>query len=121
MDGQSAFVRVDPHAIERAILAIAHNAVTYAPAGGQVQLCVERHGGVVDVTVRDNGPGFTHAALEHALERFWRDEAGIVNNGTGLGLAIARSIVEAAGGSITLENEPSGGAVVRLRFPAASR
>jgi signal transduction histidine kinase len=116
-----AVIMADRQGTERALLAIAHNAVAHVPAHGLVRLEVQRHGNNVDIAVRDNGPGFTQAALEHALERFWRDDAGRSHGGTGLGLAIANSIVHSSGGSITLENDPAGGAIVRLRFPAAQR
>lgn len=116
---EGAVILAERHALERAILAIAHNAVKYAPENGRVILQVRRDGGTVELTVRDNGPGFTSEALDHGLERFWRDDSGRPHGGTGLGLAIAKSSVQAFGGSIALENGPEGGAAVRLRFPAA--
>ena len=118
-DGDRAAIVGDRHAIERALLAIAHNAVVHAPEGGSIELRVCRLGTSVEVTVRDNGAGFSREAIDHALERFWRSESGRSKGGTGLGLAIANAIVTAAGGSVALENVAAGGALVRLRFPAA--
>lgn len=118
-DGDRATIVADRNAIERALLAIAHNAVAHAPPGGVIDLCVSRHSNAVEVTVRDNGAGFTAEGLEHALDRFWRSDSGRSHGGTGLGLAIANAIVTSAGGSIALENAPEGGALVHLRFPAA--
>ncbi|HZZ66281.1 MAG TPA: HAMP domain-containing sensor histidine kinase [Candidatus Baltobacteraceae bacterium] len=113
-------VRADSQSIERALLAVGHNAVKYAPPRGVIDFAVHRRHGFVEVIVRDNGPGFSENALQHATERFWRDADGGSAAGTGLGLAIARSAVEAAGGTITLENPAGHGAVVRLRFPMAA-
>jgi signal transduction histidine kinase len=118
IDGDRATILSDPRAIERALVAIAHNAIAHAPRDGQVNLQVIRHGNAVDLIVRDNGPGFTQEALDHGLERFWRDDAGRPHSGSGLGLAIADAIVSATGGTISLENAAGGGALVRLRFPA---
>jgi signal transduction histidine kinase len=114
-----AYVTADAYALERALLAIAHNALRYTPRGGRVTMSVAQNGGTVDLDIDDDGPGFTQPALEHALERFWRDDAARAPDGTGLGLAIAKSIVEGFDGTIALVNMPTGGARVRLRFPAA--
>lgn len=112
-----ADVVADRSSLERALLAIGHNAVKHAPENGHVRLSVAGAGsGQIEISVADNGPGFSAEALEHAFERFWRDETGRPHGGTGLGLAIAKSTIEASGGSIALLN--SGGAEVRIRFPA---
>lgn len=117
-DGESAVIFADPNAIERALLAIAHNAVRHAPVHGVVQLRGRRGDHAVEISVQDSGPGFSPDALEHGLERFWRATGAPAGSGSGLGLAIARSVVEANRGSIALANAPEGGAIVRLRFPA---
>jgi signal transduction histidine kinase len=82
-----------------------------------------RHGaGTVTVTVRpdpagtavavsDEGPGIPPALAERVFTRFWRGDR---RRGTGLGLYIVKGIVEAHGGSITLE--PAGGPGARFRF-----
>ncbi len=114
-----AYVWADRTSLERAMLAIGHNAVKHAPPSGQVRLAVSTASGAVQILVRDNGSGFSLEALEHAFERFWRDEAGRSHGGTGLGLAIAKATVEAFGGTIALLNVNGGGAEVRILFPAA--
>ncbi len=71
----------------------------------------------VELLCRDNGPGFDPVALDRAFEPFFTTKE--VGEGTGLGLATCLQVVEAAGGSIGIENEPEGGACVRLRLPVA--
>jgi signal transduction histidine kinase len=118
---RDAVILADSHALERALLAIGHNAVRYAPPGGTVLLTAQRTDHAVEIRVQDSGSGFSADALQHALERFWREPDAPSGSGTGLGLAIARSIVEANRGTIALANVTGGGALVRLQFPAASR
>lgn len=110
----------DAAALERALMALVHNAVKFAPPGGRVDVRVRRMGDECEIAVFDDGPGFSAGALEHAFERFWRDDAARSSAGTGLGLAIAKSIVEAFGGRIALANMASGGAEVHCRLPAPS-
>lgn len=111
----AATIAGDAGALERAMIAIAHNAVNHA--AHRVDITVEQTAGVVTVLVQDDGPGFSRDALAHAFERFWRDDAARSDSGTGLGLAIARSIVETSGGRILLANTPRG-AQVRMDFPS---
>ncbi|HLI95868.1 MAG TPA: HAMP domain-containing sensor histidine kinase [Candidatus Baltobacteraceae bacterium] len=115
----AAVILADPQSIERALLAIGHNAIRYAPVQGTVTLHAQRIDHAVEIAVHDDGPGFSAQALRHGLERFWREPGTTPGPGSGLGLAIARSAVEANQGKIALANSPEGGAVVRLRFPAA--
>ena len=108
---------VDPVGFERALLAIVHNAIAFAPANGSVSIGIDEKPEATIVTVRDNGAGFSGDALTNATKRFWRADGARPRGGTGLGLAIARAIVEANGGDLILENAESGGAKVSLRFP----
>jgi signal transduction histidine kinase len=119
-----AIVRGDISALGRAAVCILHNALRYARPGGRIEVVVETSDGSVGLRVDDDGPGFSEAALEHATERFWRDDlarthrtAGADAGGAGLGLSIARAIVESSGGSLILANRPAGGASVVMQFP----
>jgi signal transduction histidine kinase len=113
-------VLADPESLSRVPVVLLDNAVKFAPAGGNVNLIVERNGTTAILRVADDGPGFSHIGLERATSRFWRDNTARGRGGSGLGLAIARAIVEQAGGTISLANSPSGGAEVTVRLPLAT-
>jgi signal transduction histidine kinase len=100
--------------LERALLAIVHNAIEYGRDDGVVSLRALRNNDTVRIEIADDGPGFTPDALAHATERFWRGDAAHPRGGTGLGLAIARTIVEANRGRLQLANAASGGAIVTI-------
>ncbi len=115
----ATLARANWRTVERSLLAIVHNAILHAPQAGAVELRVERAPKEVRVSVADDGSGFSRDALDHATERFWRDDSARSRGGTGLGLAIARSMAEANGGSIRLANRTDGGALVTLTLPRA--
>jgi signal transduction histidine kinase len=62
--------------------------------------------------IRDNGPGLTPEQRRRIFEPFFTTKP----RGTGLGMAIAQRIVEAHGGSITVEDVDAGAAIL-LRLP----
>ena len=116
---QDAHVVADAQALERAIMAIGHNAAQHVRDGGHVLMQLRKEGGWLEIHVEDTGPGFSPEALEHAFDRFWREDGADRKQGSGLGLAIAKSIVESCGGSITAGNRAAGGAAVLVRLPAS--
>ena len=71
--------------------------------------------------VVDDGPGVPPEERELVFERFHRSEEARRKDpgGTGLGLPISREIAESHGGSLTLADDPSGGARFVLRLPLA--
>ncbi|MDQ2663788.1 MAG: HAMP domain-containing histidine kinase [Candidatus Eremiobacteraeota bacterium] len=115
----SASVRGDPQALERAVLAVVHNAIKFAPEGSHVVIHTSRADGRARIVVSDAGPGFSPEGLAHATERFWRGADSRDAVGTGLGLAIAESITHAARGTMAIENGQAGGGVVRFSFTVA--
>jgi PAS domain S-box-containing protein len=98
---------------------VLQNAMQLSPPGSTVS--VEgwsengAEGAAVVVKVSDCGPGFAPDDLPRAFEPFFSRRRG----GTGLGLAIVQRIVEAHGGTVTVENRPTGGAVLTVRLPTA--
>jgi signal transduction histidine kinase len=83
------------------------NALRYTPIGGEILLSARQAEGVVLLKVQDNGSGISPEDLPHVFDRFYRADKSRQQNGeTGLGLAIARSIIEAHGGTITVESSP---------------
>lgn len=115
----SALAHANRATLERALLAIVHNAIEYGRHEGVVCLRTQRDDGTVRIEIADDGPGFTPDALEHATERFWRGDDSHPRGGSGLGLAIARTIVEANLGSLRLANAADGGAVVSIELASS--
>jgi len=67
--------------------------------------------------VRDTGSGISPEDLPHIFDRFYRGDKSRQGSGeSGLGLAIAKSIVEAHGGTLTVESAPGKGSVFTVRL-----
>ena len=83
-----------------------------------VGVSVTRDGDRARLEVVDDGPGIPADELSHVFERRFKASTAPVRRqvGTGLGLAIAREMVQAMGGTITLANEPGGGARVTIEL-----
>lgn len=69
-------------------------------------------GDSVQVTLTDNGPGFSPDALQHALMPFYSERTG----GLGLGMTLTESLMTRMNGSIRLANRPGAGAEIVLMF-----
>lgn len=113
--GPRAVVPGDSQSLRRLFANLIENAVRY---GHSAALSWSAEPGWAEVQVSDKGPGFP-ANPETLFTPFARGESSRnrATGGTGLGLAIVRSIAEAHGGSVALENGAEGG-VVRVRLPA---
>lgn len=99
--------------LQQAILNLVLNAVQAMPRGGEVVVATASQGGIVTVTVTDNGPGVPEE-LRGSL--FYFGATGRVG-GTGLGLPIVRLIAEHHGGSIAYDTAPGHGARFTLTLP----
>jgi len=96
------------------------NAIRYTPAGGEIDVGVERRDGNVLLVVRDTGPGIPPAERALVFERFARGRDAAVP-GSGLGLAIVRRIADRHGATVALDDGPGGrGLAVTVTFPAPS-
>ena len=76
-------------------------------------------GGIVEVTIDDEGPGIPDGNLEQIFDRFYSERPREERFGThsGLGLSISRQIVEALHGRIGAENRrDASGKVLGARF-----
>lgn len=116
--GPRAIVRGNPQALRRLFSNLVENAIRY---GNAAALTWRLDGGVAEITVDDTGPGFDAATAERLFEPFVRGDPSRnrETGGTGLGLAIVRSIAEAHGGTVTLDNRDGGGQVC-VRLPLAA-
>lgn len=109
----------DEARLVQALANLLANAVQFTPAGGLVELRVERLGDEVLFTVRDTGVGMPAECLVHLFDHAWH--AGRERRAAaGLGLRIAQGIVDAHGGRIWAQSEPGRGSSVFVALPGAS-
>lgn len=107
----------DPVALERVFSNLVRNAIQHSPVGGVVMVTARPSAAGVQVDVSDEGAGIPTVHLPHIFDRFYRGDAARRRGGTGLGLAIARSVVEAHGGTIGVENLPGVGTCFTVWIP----
>jgi two-component system OmpR family sensor kinase len=123
--------RADPAAVDgnrdalRVLVSnVLDNAIRYSPAGGRVDVSVERHadtGPRALLVVTDQGPGIAPAERDRVFDRFYR-VPGTAAGGSGIGLALVRSIARHHGGDARLDDAPSGtGLRVSVDLPALTR
>ena len=112
-------LEIDGMLLERAIMNIVNNALDYSPQGGTIYVEVCNLGSNTQISIADEGNGFSKEALKHAHERFFMDDQ---SRGSkmhfGMGLYIAESIVKQHGGNLILENsKQTHGANVIIKIP----
>ncbi len=104
----------DEELLERAFENLVRNARDAAGAHGHVWVHAGRIGADVEVTVTDDGPGFSPAARER-LRPFETNKVG----GLGLGLPLALKIVNLHGGTLAFEDRAPRGLRARVRWPVS--
>lgn len=115
---QDVTILGDRDAVKQILLVLLDNAVKHTP--GEITVTVHAEGGMVNLSVRDSGPGISPELLPHIFDRFDRGESENGNPGFGLGLPIAKALAEGQGGSIAIESEPGSGSTVTVRLPMAA-
>jgi signal transduction histidine kinase len=111
-------VNGDVRRVEQALTNLVENSLRHGE--GRIELTAVPGDGVVELHVRDEGPGLPAAFIPHAFERFSRVEPGRTGEGTGLGLAIVALVAEAHGGRAAIRNRQRGGTDAWLELPVMS-
>ncbi|HPO22897.1 MAG TPA: ATP-binding protein, partial [Smithellaceae bacterium] len=114
-------VKADREVLWRVVSNLIGNALKFAPASSRIEVTAQR---LKDKTLRinviDAGPGIPEGERERIFEKFTRikDTEHGSYSGTGLGLTFCRMAVEAHGGSIWIEEGPSGiGSCFSVQLP----
>ena len=99
------------------------NALEHTPPATPVHVSLRRDGEEAVLEVADEGPGLDEEHAAKVFDRFFRVDPARAreNGGAGLGLAIVAAIVEAHGGSVSVETAPGAGARFIVRLPVAVR
>ncbi len=115
-------VTADVHATVQILDNLVSNAVKFTPAGGTVNVNLERGAeGRVRVAVRDSGPGLSAADQNKLFGKFARLSARPTagEQSSGLGLSIVKRLAESMRGRVWCESQPGAGATFRVELPAA--
>ena len=109
-----------PERLEQIVVNLLSNALRYTDAGGSVRVAVRRDGGDALLEVADTGIGIAAEDLPRVFTRFWRGEKSRSRDtgGAGIGLSIVKELVQAHGGSVTVESTPGEGSVFRVELPS---
>lgn len=121
--GQSLLARVDAGVVtmgDRGLLAqlfanLVENAIRHSPTGARIEVCAQRRGGSIEVSVADSGPGIPADMRAKVVQRFVRLETSRTSPGFGLGLSLAAAIANLHDSPLLLtDNEPGLRVAVRL-------
>lgn len=116
-------VKADKERIEQVIINVMSNAIKYTNNGGTITVSANATQDEVIIVVKDTGIGIPKEDLPHLFERFYRVEKSRTSEtgGTGLGLAISKEIIEAHGGSISIESVKNKGTTVTITLPLEAK
>jgi signal transduction histidine kinase len=115
----------DAPALRRVFQNLITNAAKHGGQGGWIGITAANVGDgklpMVEIKVADRGPGIPKAELSEIFKPFFRGAAAQAMHirGSGLGLSLVKEIVEAHGGTVSVENNHGRGAVLVVRLPAA--
>lgn len=112
-------LKFDKALMERAIMNVISNGLDCSPQGGTLYVNIQSRSGFVEISITDEGAGFSEEALCHAPDRFYMgDQSRSSKLHFGMGLYITNSIVQQHNGQLILENsKETGGAKVTLKLP----
>ena len=110
----------DASRLQQVIWNLLGNAIKFSPRGGKIRVVLRETPDGVRLRVSDEGQGIAPAFLAHVFEPFAQSDARSTRSsgGLGLGLSIVKQLVEAHGGTVSVESAGLGkGATFEIRFP----
>ena len=112
-------VRGNESQLYRLLMNLVSNAIRYTPAGGRVEIDLQRGDRCAILWVRDTGMGIPEAERKQIFDRFYRGQSdrSRQTGGSGLGLSIVKAIVEFHGGRIGVCSTVGKGSLFEVRLP----
>jgi CheY-like chemotaxis protein len=120
LDVGAGTVRGDFARLQQVVCNLLSNAIKFTDQGGQIEVCLARRNGEVEISVQDSGQGIKPEFLPLVFDRFRQEDGSISrrHGGLGLGLAIVRHLVELHAGSVDAQSAGEGqGARFVVRLP----
>ena len=107
----------DPDRISQVVSILLHNAISYTPEYGKVELSLSHSKEHFYISVKDNGIGISDEDKKKIFDRFYRAEKSrSTKEHFGLGLSIAHEIITAHNGSISVTDAEGGGSIFTVKL-----
>ena len=113
----SAPVLGDPAALREAVINLLFNATDALPSGGTITVSLEKTDNAALLSVADTGIGIPEPVRARIFDAFFTTKGA---QGSGLGLAMVRKVIEAHGGTVSVESTPGQGATFTIMLPTAA-
>lgn len=112
-------INADKDKISQVIINLISNALKYTQRGGKVEIGLRKKAQMNLLFIKDNGMGIDNSDIPHIFERFYRVDKSRSRStgGAGIGLTITKTIVEAHGGSISVESSLGHGTTFWVSLP----
>ncbi len=109
----------DHRSLTQVVQNLIHNAIKFTGRDGKVEISATEDAKGVTISVVDTGIGIEADKIAMVTEPFAQSLANphMAQEGTGLGLAIVKSLIEAHGGTLTIESELGRGTTAEAWFP----
>jgi two-component system sensor kinase FixL len=118
LNPEGDFAFIDRIQIQQVLLNLIRNAVDAMKQSPRRELTITKHApadGMLVISVSDTGPGIDPEIRDQLFQPFVTTKA----EGMGVGLSISRTIIDAHGGKLWVDDNPSGGATFRFSLPVA--
>lgn len=112
--------KIDARLIVQVIINIVDNAIKYTPAGSHILITTEKKQSTVVMHIADNGHGISDDAKPHIFDMFYSGINRIADSrrSLGLGLSLCKSIVNAHGGEISVQDNVPHGTIFTFTLPS---
>jgi signal transduction histidine kinase len=111
-----ALAFLDRERVMRVFSNLVGNAIKFSPKHSKVVIKVRSDQQFVYISVADNGPGIPEKQMSEIFDHFWQARE-TADQGAGVGLAIVKTIIEAHGGSVRVENNVGQGSIFTFSLP----
>jgi signal transduction histidine kinase len=114
-------VYADPQRFRQILYNLTSNAFKFTPKGGRITVTATEDSSFTSLSIKDTGVGIADDQLGLVFEEFHQARSPDRNKGAGLGLAITQRLVQAHGGSISVESKVGEGTCLTFSLPKTSR
>ena len=112
--------KMDSRLIIQVIINIVDNALKYTPKGSVIKVHAEKKENMIAISIADNGPGIANDAKKKIFDMFYTADSQIADSrrGMGLGLFLCKSIIQAHGGKLLVEDNVPHGTIFTFTLQA---